>query len=247
VKTATDAVRPIDDPTPEQARERIAAGIDAGLLVTIFGRCSVEYEGRARSELAAGDRHAMLKPDGTTLLHTNEGQQPVNWLPPGCSQTCRLSEGAVVVETTREDGAECLVIRFERVGLVTTFDVTDTVVPDVSGTESDLKARILETPALIEEGFRPLATERETAAGAVDVFGEDADGTTVVVELKRRRAGPDAVGQLDRYVESVSTDLHDAADLRGILAAPSVTDRGRALLATRGLEFVAVDPFGADE
>jgi hypothetical protein len=184
----------------------------------------------------------MLKPDGTTLLHTDEGQQPVNWVPPGCRQASRLDGDAVVIEATRPEAAERLEIRFEQIAFVTTVEPTDTATLELSGTEADLKERILDTPAVIEDGFVPLATERDTPAGPVDIYGEDASGSTVVVELKRRRAGPDAVGQLVRYVDALATSLHEDASLRGILAAPSVTDRGRERLAAAGLEFVAVDP-----
>jgi len=62
------------------------------------------------------------------------------------------------------------------------------------------------------------------------------------VELKRRRVGPDAVGQLQRYVDALRRDLHAEAAVRGILVAPSVTDRARGLLAEKGLEFVALEP-----
>lgn len=41
----------------------------------------------------------------------------------------------------------------------------------VTGTEADLAERLLAEPAVVEAGFRPLATERETLAGAVDVYG----------------------------------------------------------------------------
>lgn len=108
------------------------------------------------------------------------------------------------------------------------------------GTHDDLMDRLLDDPDLLEPGFRPLATERETPAGPIDLLGEDADGRTVAVELKVRRAGPDAVGQLDRYVDALERDLHADALVRGILAAPSVTDRAADLLDERDLEFVAV-------
>ncbi|PSP46193.1 endonuclease NucS, partial [Halobacteriales archaeon QH_6_66_25] len=77
---------------------------------------------------------------------------------------------------------------------------------------------------------------------AVDIFGEDAEGNAVVVELKRRRFGPDAVGQLNRYVEALRRDLHADATVRGILVAPSVTDRAGRLLERRDLEFVSLSP-----
>jgi len=61
-------------------------------MVTLFGRCTVDYEGRAASTLGPGDRHVMLKPDGSALVHTDEGQQPVNWQPPGCEHDVFVDE-----------------------------------------------------------------------------------------------------------------------------------------------------------
>ncbi|WP_128477435.1 endonuclease NucS [Halorussus pelagicus] len=229
-------------PDPATARERIAAAIDRAELITVFGRCTVAYDGRAASHLGPGDRLVVLKPDGTALVHTDEGQQPVNWQPPGCAHEVRLADGEVRVESHRTAPDEELTVAFERVEQVSTFDVTDRGDLSVQGTEEDLRQRILEDPDLVEAGFKPLATERETAAGAVDIYGKDRDGATVVVELKRKRVGPDAVGQLDRYVEALERNLHANAEIRGILVSPSVTERGRRLLAEKGLEFVSVGP-----
>ena len=246
-----DGVRTRRKPTAEAAAELVSDGIDRGALVTLFGRCTVDYEGRAASELGLGDRHVMLKPDGAALVHTDEGQQPVNWQPPGCDHTCRVARGGtdeqaddqrLVVESHRSSPEESLVVRFSSVAHAAAFAVSDPESLDVVGTEADLKERILGAPELVESGFRPLATERETPAGAVDIYGEDREGRTVVLELKRRRVGPDAVGQLSRYVEALRRDLHADAELRGILVAPSVTERAEALLAEKGLEFVSLTP-----
>jgi hypothetical protein len=73
----------------------------------------------------------------------------------------------------------------------------------------DLRQRILAVPDVLESGLHPMMTERETSAGAVDIYGKDVDGTPTIVELKRRRVGPDAVGQLNRYV--------DALELEGLI------------------------------
>ena len=70
----------------------------------------------------------------------------------------------------------------------------------------------------------------------MDVWGYDSEGRPVILELKRRRVGPDAVSQLRRYVESVD------ADVRGILVAPSITDRAEQLLAEFDLEVRQVAP-----
>jgi RecB family endonuclease NucS len=238
--TADSAVETLSYPDPHIACDLIERAIDRGALVTLFGRCTVEYDGRAASSLGSGDRHVTLKPDGAALVHTDEGQKPVNWQPPGGTHTVSVSDDRLTVHSERSTPTETLDIDFETVAHAAAFDVTDTEELAVTGTEADLKERILDQPDLLEAGFTPLATERETPAGAVDVYGEDTDGRTVIVELKRRRVGPDAVGQLDRYVTAIDRSLHAETEPRGILVAPSVTDRARQLLATKGLEFVPV-------
>ncbi|WP_158058043.1 endonuclease NucS [Halorussus halophilus] len=240
--TQEERDRSLQRPDPETAREWLAQAIDRGDMITVFGRCTVAYEGRASSHLGPGDRLVVLKPDGTILVHTEEGQQPVNWQPPGCTHEARLAAEDLEIESVRDSPDEELLVTFERVRQVTAFDVTDDHELTLSGSEEDLRRRILDDPDLVEAGFVPLATERETPAGAVDIYGEDRDGATVVVELKRKRVGPDAVGQLARYVEALKRDLHADADVRGILVSPSVTDRARELLAKKGLEYVALTP-----
>ncbi|MEF8809190.1 MAG: endonuclease NucS, partial [Natronomonas sp.] len=100
------AARTRTDPTPAEAAELVRDGLDRDALVTLFGRCTVDYEGRAASELGPGDRHLMLKPDGAALVHTDEGQQPVNWQPPGCEHNCRTDGSDFVVESHRSTPEE---------------------------------------------------------------------------------------------------------------------------------------------
>jgi len=238
----TERLRSRSSPSPDEALALVRSGLDRGDLVTVVGRCVVEYEGRAASHLGPGDRHVMLKPDGTALVHTDEGQQPVNWQPPGCEHEAAVADGSLRVLSRRRTPEEELVVTFDSLLQVTTVAVSDPEELALSGTEEDLRERILTDPDLLEPGFQPLATERDTAAGAMDVYGEDDEGRAVVVELKRRRVGPDAVGQLRRYVDALERDLHDAAAVRGILVAPSVTDRARSELDEHGLEFIALTP-----
>ena len=242
-----DTAGPLVAPPVEAACERIERAIDRGDMVTVFGRCSVEYDGRAASSLGPGDRLLILKPDGTALVHTDEGHQPVNWQPPGSTHEVGVDDGRLWIESHRTGPEEHLDVAFESLEYVATVDVTDPEDLSLAGTEEDLRERVLESPALIESGFEPLATERSTPAGAIDIYGEDSDGRAVVVELKRRRVGPDAVGQLDRYVEALARDLHADREIRGILVAPSATDRAQELLARKDLEFVALEPTADDE
>ena len=230
------------NPTPAGTLEVFERGIDRDAIVTIYGRCEVVYDGRAASTLDAGERVVVCKSDGATLVHTEEGQQPVNWQPPGSTQSGCIDDEEFLLESTRETPEETLEVRFDRVDHAVAYDVTDPNELELTGTEADLRERILDDPSLIERGFEVRATERETAAGAVDIYGADKDDRAVAVELKRRRVGPDAVSQLNRYVEALERDLHAGQEVRGVLVAPSVTDRARRMLAERGLEFVSLSP-----
>ncbi|MFB6109114.1 MAG: endonuclease NucS [Haloplanus sp.] len=229
-------------PAHRDALYHLEDAFERGDLVTVFGRCTVEYDGRASSSLGPGDRLLVLKPDGSALVHTDEKRTPVNWQPPGCEHFVSVREDGLRVRSVRRNPDEHLDVRFDRVDHLAAYDVTDPDELDLHGSEADLKEHVLAHPDRVEAGFEPLATERETDAGPMDVFGEDADGTPVVVELKRRRVGPSAVGQLRRYVDALGRELGDDAAVRGILVAPSVTDRARGLLDAEGLAFVALDP-----
>jgi RecB family endonuclease NucS len=229
----------LDRPSPDVARDLLDEAIGAGRMSTVIGRCEDEYEGRASSYLGPGVRLLVLKPDGSLLVHTGEGRTPVNWQPPGCVHEACVEGNGLRVRSSRETPAEVIDVRFDEVVSATAFDLEDPAELQLSGTESDLRERILATPEDVEQGFEPVESEYRTGVGAVDILGRDDDGRTVAIELKRRRVGPEAAGQLARYVEAIREDDPDA---RGILIAPSITDTARELLDERGLEFVSLAP-----
>jgi len=234
-------VRSLDDPDHRTALAALEAALERGDLVTVFGRCAVEYDGRTASSLGDGERLLVLKPDGSALVHTDEKRTPVNWQPPGCDHSAAVRDGRLRVHSERSSPAETLDVRFGTVRHLAAMGVTGRREVDPVGSESDLRRAILADPSLVEAGFEPLETERETAAGPMDVFGTDSEGRPVVVELKRRRVGPGAAGQLGRYVDALERELVDGEPVRGILVAPSVTDAAAELLDERGFEHVAVD------
>ena len=240
-------VTTVHQPTHREALWELEAAFERGDLITVFGRCTVDYDGRAASSLGLGRRLLVLKPDGAALVHTDENQQPVNWQPPGSEHHAAVRDGQLRVRSVRSSPDETLDIHFETVEQLSAMAVSGRRELSVTGSEADLRNALLDHPAMIEAGFEPLATERPTDAGPTDIFGRDSEGRPVVVELKRRRVGPSAAGQLRRYVAAIEREEGDNAAVRGILVAPSVTDRARRLLAEHDLEFVAVAPPTADD
>jgi RecB family endonuclease NucS len=232
-------------PAVEDALDLLNKGFECGGMITLVGECEVEYDGRASSHLPAGERLVILKPDGTLLVHRDEQRKPVNWQPPGSTHNARIDGNHLIVESVRTSPHEEIEITFETLIQASLLELDDTSRLALEGSEEDLRRRILENPDILEEGFQAMMTERETSAGAVDIYGEDADGTPVIVELKRRRVGPDAVGQLNRYVEALERN-RPGRSVRGILVAPSVTDRAEELLTTRDLEFISLTAEGSE-
>lgn len=227
-------------PTHRDAFELLESAFEDERLLTMFGLCEVQYEGRASSTLGPGQRLVIYKPDGTALVHTGENHEPVNWQPPGSTHNASVRDGQLRIRSTRSNPTEQLDVMFERVETISAYAVTDRSDLKLTGSEEDLRQWILDQPEVIEEGFDPIATERQTTAGPIDIFGTDNAGHPVVIELKRRRVGPSAASQLQRYVEAITAELSDTST-RGILVAPSITDRTASLLNKWDFEYCSVD------
>ena len=239
----TAVTRSLADPTLTAAAALASDANGDGLAVSLVGPCEATASGRATRDLATGIRQLLWKPDDTLVVHGASGRDPAAWASGG-PVTAEVSD-RLVVACDGDSAADALRVRFDAVHAATAFDPAPADATTVSGTEADLKARVLADPDLVEPGFRPLATERETPAGRVDVYGRDADGNVVAVELKNVRASPSAASQLERYVTALRRDLHADADVRGVLVAPAVTAKTRRLLAASGLAFSQVSPADA--
>ncbi len=209
-----------------------------GHLVQAVGSCAVRYQGRARSDLSAGERLILLKPDGTLLVHGAAKAKPINWQPPGASFSAALADGKVTLTAIRTRPEEIVQVTFDRIDLLTSLPLRDGADLDLLGTEDDLQAALFAHPDLVEVGFVPARRERDTKRGFLDLDGRDAKGRRVVVEVKRGTAGVSDAQQLWRYVERMRGQ---EPTLRGILVAPRVAEKARGLLADQGLEWREVD------
>ncbi|MGB9963991.1 endonuclease NucS [Halobacterium hubeiense] len=231
--------RALSNPAADRAADFASAARSDGLAVSLVGECATAFEGRAERSLPAGVRSVLWKPDDTVLVHGATGRDPDAWATGG-SVDVDAEQGTLELRCGDGDAADALTVRFDAVHHAVAFDPADAEA-EVSGTEADLKERVLANPDLVEPGFQPRSTERETPAGPVDVYGRGRDGAVVVAELKARRVGPSAASQLERYVNALRRDLHADADVRGVLVAPEITEKTRRLLAANGLSFSPVE------
>jgi hypothetical protein len=238
----------LESPELKDAGNTLINARDAGQFITLLGRCRVLYSGRGGSDLEAGDRHVMLKPDGTVIVHSHDLFKPRNYQPPGATYTARMDEeeDVLTVHVHRSKGSteEVIDVMFSDIYVMTTTRMQDDADLTVVGTEQDMQEYLSRNPESIEDELgvriRVLDTEHTVAVGHIDILAQVVDDETpVVIELKRRRVGPKAVDQLRRYI-----DEYESIDSQviGVLVAPSVTDSAREMLLEHGFHFVEFKP-----
>jgi len=248
------AVEQLDAPDSEAV---VAAAVRDGAVLTVAAHCEVEYEGRTSGSLGPGDRVLVAKPDGTFLVHQPTGHEPVNWMPGGGRVSARVSDGDAVLLARRTNPTERVAARISEAYSLTRFDATDGATYEESGTEAEMHEYIEANPEVLEEDLRIVDHERESKYGYIDFFARgDAEGTPVVVEVKRIQATLNHFDQLKRYVSLYeSGEAAGAADggvaagddgVRGMLVAPSASDRVKRALRDAGLEFVGLSAFDTD-
>jgi len=146
------------DPTPTEAIEVLEPALTTRAMITIVGHCEVEYDGRASSYLGFGDRLVILKPDDTLLVHTDARPKPINWQPPGCTHRVSAEDDQLCVRSLRSSPTEQVIVTFESVAQLSTFELADESTLALEGSEEDLHQRIFAEPGLIEAGVQAVHT-----------------------------------------------------------------------------------------
>ncbi|MEM3565054.1 MAG: endonuclease NucS [Candidatus Jordarchaeaceae archaeon] len=207
----------------------------------IIGECTIEYRGRANSELGLGERIVLIKKDGSFLVHRAWDSQPVNWQPPGCIFQTKSSKKGVLLKAIRKKPRESIGILFLKLFIILVLNLKDEAEFIMFGSEEDMQRAILAKPELIEEGFKPILKEKVVEQGFVDVYGVDNQGRTLVIELKRRKAQVQDVLQLLKYLEDIKRKSA-GRPFRAMLAAPSISKEASLMIQAKGLEFKTLSP-----
>ena len=225
----------------EKRLEQIKRAIIEKNVVIFAADCEVYYEGRGMSRLGRGERLIVCKPDGVVLIHRPTGYEPVNWQPPGTIITVNMKKGYGLMRVVRQRPREVLEIKIYNVKGVAAWKLRDTAVFEESGSEKDMQQAVIQLPELIEPGLKILTAEYPVSSGFIDVLAEDSRGKLTIIELKRKKASLEAVLQLKRYVESMKK-MTGRSDVRGVLAAPSISPDAYKALKSLNLEFKKLKP-----
>ena len=201
----------------------------------LVARCSVEYQGRLGARLDPAARLILLKSDGSIAVHSDsKAYKPLNWMSPPCV----IVESDGVITATSPKG-ETLRIELHDVWHDTAVELGDDPGLTKDDAEAELQELIAARVAVLRSDLVLIRREYHTDIGPVDLLCTDADGGTVVVEVKR--VGDIAgVDQLLRYQERLDRDSR-FTPTRGILVAERIKPQARVYAESRGVDCIEVD------
>jgi len=171
-----------------------------GMVVVMNAKCSIEYNGRASSKAGEAWRLIIIKPDGSLLVHSNEGYQPLNWQPPGS----RVYFSGRQIIAIRHRPHEVLKITLHEVAWIETAIANEGDFR-LQGSHEDVKAWVVRNLAKVTNcpNAKLIGTEVPlNGHGVADVVA-DCNGARVIIEVKRGVVDLNAVSQLKRYVDAV--------------------------------------------
>ena len=201
----------------------------------LVARCTVEYRGRLGARLGLGTRLIVLKADGSLAIHSDSGAyKPLNWMSP----PCRVAETPTEIVATNPKGEE---LRVELAEVISDLSVDLGTDPGLEkdGVEAELQELLAARVEALKVGYRLIRREYPTDIGPVDLLCSDADGRTVVVEVKRigEIAG---VEQLLRYQERLDRDSRFAPTL-GVFVAERIKPQARVFAESKGVACIEIE------
>lgn len=203
-------------------------------------RCSVTYTGRGDTTLQEAVRVIVVKADGAVSIHHDQGNKPLNYM--GKGNVFTEMEGEDALYWNFDTRKESLQIRITEIFSEVEMDVdVDNSVLERDGTEHQLQAWLADNPEALGEGFTFVQREYPTGAGPVDLLVQDANGTPVVVEVKRV-AMLGAVDQASRYISALQ-EFEGFEDATAIVAALDIRPNTQKLADKRGVRTVTLPKY----
>ncbi|MEM3712461.1 MAG: endonuclease NucS [Thermoproteota archaeon] len=219
------------------ATELIREALSTRKFIAMICMCEAQYTGRARSFLEKGERLIVIKEDTSFLIHRAIELEPVNWQPPPNHVGVSMDGDCVILTVKRIRKPEKVIVKIYSFKSFFSDKLSDNGSFHMYLSEKEISETIRKHPELIEEGFRIVSTEFREEAGIIDVLGVDAGGRRTIVEIKKDKAGKDAVKQVLRYVRKAGVGV------RAILLSPSITSEAEKMLRKNGLEFKKISMF----
>ena len=180
-------------------------------------------------------RLIMVKADGCVAIHSDGGAyKPLNWM--NSPNVIEDNDDHWIV---RNPKGEAMTITFHEILSDSAHELGVDPGLEKDGVEKQLQELLAASPEVMEEGLVLIRREHYTALGPVDILCKDANGNTVVIEVKRR-GEIDGVEQLSRYLDDLRNDP-SLGNVRGMFVAQSIKPQARTLAMSRDITCVEVD------
>jgi RecB family endonuclease NucS len=228
----------IEPKTLSDAAEAVSKLLLKKAWIILSASCINEYEGRAASKTTPGDKIIMIKPSGSVIVHGPKGFKPQNWQPDTSTIIASEQEGFLVIKAIRRTPRETLTLKCHQVYVIHWLEEPREGEFWMYINEHQIRDLIATNPSLIEEGLVITRVEKPIEPGFVDLYGKDREGRLVVIELKRVKAGAEAVKQLLGYIEAFQKK---GIVVRPILVAPDFTESAIRLSQLSGVELKRID------
>jgi endonuclease len=201
----------------------------------LVARCAVTYEGRLGARLEPAVRLIMCKADGSIAVHSDaKAYKPLNWMSPPC--TIEASADAIIARSPK---GETLHIELLEVLNDVEVDLGTDPGLEKDGVEAELQKLLAARVAALGADLTLVKREYPTDIGPVDLLCRDANGRTVVIEVKRvgEIAG---VEQLLRYQERLDRDSRFAPTV-GMFVAQQIKPQAKVYAQSKGIACIEID------
>ncbi len=228
----------------EKIKLQLEEELKKGNTIILIGNCKVDYDGRINSHLELGERIVIIKNDRSVVVHKPKGVMPINYMKEKSLVEFEYKEEEKVflLKVHSIKNKESMIVEFYNIKHYHSLPLFDERTIELEGTEKDMSDMIMEKPELISKDFKPLSREEHNKYGFIDVFGYEKD-KLVIVECKKIQAEYNAVMQLDRYVKRISESKGIPLEkIKGIIAAPSISESAYDYMRKLGYEFKMVNP-----
>lgn len=202
---------------------------DLNKPLIIYAKCTVEYDGRAKSVLDNGNYLIIYKSDGSLLIHAGTKVYARNYQQSGSKLT--YNDNKIVA--TRK--SETITIFLDSIHYQENLEDWSQLETKLVNRESDLVDK-LEGNLTKYINIDAVEVKREfsTPMGKVDLYAVDSSGLKHVIEVKRVKATKSHCNQLRKYLDCIENSV-------GYIASPSIGKSTVEHMDKKGYNWIKID------
>lgn len=195
----------------------------------LYADCSVEYDGRAYSQLGRGEYLIIKKLDNSVMIHGGNKIPPRNYQ--GAGSKISYTDNVITITNKKEQ----IKITIYKSIHKNYLDNWSTQEISIIRTEADLVNKIiLNISTLISDEIKEVIREYKTKLGPIDI-GIIGGKHLHLIEVKRNSVSTSNVYQLKRYIDSVDSDSKFA-----YIAGPGIRDNALELCGKNNIKYIKV-------